>query len=186
MKKRRKTMTWLLGILFVFLLSYLVIEKIQENATDDEVVDETVYAVKLEDVTAIKYTDGTTEMSFTKSEDVWSYETDQTITLDQSLMETMVSSVSVVEASKVITEPDALSDYGLEECAYTIQLTDGSDTVKTIYIGNDVDGYSYYVAVGDKEVVYTVDSSIVSSLEFDVESLREVEETEEETTEASE
>ena len=183
MKKRRKTMIWLLGILAVFLLCYFIIEKIQENAVDEEVVEETIYAVEMEDVVSVKYTDGTTEMSFVKTDDVWYYEADETITLDQSLMETMVDSLSFVAAEKAITEPDALADYGLEEAAYTIELTDASGNTVKIYVGNDVDGYSYYLAVDDKAVVYTVDSSVVSSLEFDVESLTEVEETEDETAE---
>lgn len=183
MKKRRKTMTGILILMAVLLLCYFVIVKIQENADDEEVIEETLYAVELEDVVSVKYTDGTTEMSFIKTDDVWYYEADETITLDQSLMETMVSSLSFIEATKEITEPDALSDYGLEEAAYTIELTDGSGKTIKVYVGNAVDSYSYYLAVDDKEVVYTVDSSVVSALEFDVESLEEVEETEEETTE---
>ena len=179
-------MTWLLGILAVFLLCYFIIEGIQKNAVDEESGEETIYAVQMEDVVSVKYTDGTTEMSFVKEEDVWYYAGDETITLDQTTMDTMVSSLSVIAAVKEIANPDALADYGLEDAAYTIELTDGSGNTVKVYVGNDVDGSTYYLTVDDKAVVYTVDSSVVSSLEFDVEALKEVEETEEETTDAEE
>ena len=45
-----------------------------------------------------------------------------------------------------------------------------------------VDSAYCYLAVGEKKVVYTAGSSVVDSMEFDIETLKEVEETEEEKT----
>lgn len=179
MKKRNKTMIWLFVILVVLLLLYFIIGKMQKNSKD-EVAEETIYATEVKDVVSIKYSDGTKEMSFVKNDDVWQYEADETITLDQSLMESMVSSFSSIKAEKEITKPDALSDYGLEKAAYTIELTDALGKTTSIYIGNDVDGSSYYLTVGEKKVVYTVGGSVVDAMKFDIETLKEVEETEEE------
>lgn len=179
MKKRNKTMISLLVILVVLLLLYFVIGKMQKNSKD-EVAEETIYATEVKDVVSIKYSDGTKEMSFVKNDDVWQYEADGAIALDQSLMESMVSSFSSIKAEKEITKPDALSDYGLEEAAYTIELTDASGKTTSIYIGNEVDGSSYYLTVGEKKVVYTAGSSLVDAMKFDIETLKEVEETEEE------
>lgn len=184
MKKRKNTMLTLLIILVVLLLCYFVIGKLQENQKDEEPVEETVYAVEVDDIVSITYTDGTSTMAFTKTDDTWTYDADTTIALEQSTMESMASSLGTIVAERVIEEPDALADYGLEEPAYTIELQDSDGNVTTIYVGNQADSY-YYLTVGDKEVVYTVSSSVVSSMEFDIESLKEVEETEEETEDTS-
>lgn len=181
MKKRNKTMISLLVILVVLLLLYFIIGKMQKNSKD-EVAEKTTYATEAKDVVSIKYSDGTKEMSFVKNDDVWQYEADGAIALDQSLMESMVSSFSSIKAEKEITKPDALSDYGLEESAYTIELTDTSGKTTSIYIGNDVDGSYYYLTVDEKTVVYTASSSVVDAMKFDIEALKEVEETEEEKT----
>ncbi len=178
MKKRNKTMISLLVLLAVLLLLYFAIGKLQKKPKE-ETAGEPVYVTEIKDVVSIKYSDGTKEMSFVKKDDVWQYEADGAITLDQSLMESMVSSFSSIKAEKEITKPDALSDYGLEEAAYTIELTDASGKTTSIYIGNDVDGSSYYLTVGEKKVVYTASSSLVDAMKFDIEALKEVKETEE-------
>lgn len=179
MKKRNKTMLSLLVLLAVLLLAYFVIGKIQKNEKE-EVAEEPVYVTEVKDVVSIKYSDGTKEMSFVKNDDVWQYEADGTITLDQNLMESMVSTLSSIKAEKEIRKPDALSDYGLEEPAYTIELTDATGKITNIYVGNDVDGSSYYLAVGEKKVVYTAGSSVVDAMKFDIETLKKTQEAEEE------
>lgn len=179
MKKRKNTMLILVVILAVLLLCYFVIGKIQENQKENEPVEETVYAVEASDIVSMTYSDGTSTMAFTKTDDTWTYDADATIALEQSTIESMESTFGEIAAERVIEKPDALADYGLEEPAYTIELQDSDGNVTTIYVGNQTDSY-YYLTVGDQEVVYTVDSSVVSAMEFDVEALKEVEE---ETTE---
>jgi len=183
MKKRKRTAISLLIMLVVLLLCYFAIKNKQKQPKDEPA--ETVYAAQVENVVSIKYTNGTTEMAFVKTDDVWHYAADETIVLDQSLMETMVSSIAFIEAEREIKNPDALADYGLKEAAYTVELTDEAGNTTSIYVGNDVDGNYYYLAVGEKEIVYTVDSSVVEAMEFDIEALREAEEeaASEETTE---
>ena len=177
MKKRKNTMLTLLIILVVLLLCYFVIGKIQENQKDNEPAEETVYAVEVDDIVSMTYSDGTSTMAFTKADDTWIYDADATIALEQSTIESMASTFGEIVA------PDALADYGLEEPAYTIELQDSDGNVTTIYVGNLIDSY-YYLTVGDKEVVYTVSSDVVSAMEFDVEALKEVEEESTEDAEA--
>lgn len=174
MKKRQNTMLTLLVILAVLVVCYFVIGKIQENQ-EEEPAEETTYAVSMDDIVSIKYSDGTSTMTFTKTNDTWNYEEDTTVALEQSTMESMAGTFGKIIANRTLEEPDALSDYGLEEPAYTIELTDKEGNVTTIYIGNQTDS-DYYLTVGDKKVVYTVGSSVVNAMEFDVEELREVSE----------
>lgn len=55
---------------------------------------------------------------------------------------------------------------------YTIVLEDESGNVTTIYLGDGA-GYNYYLTINEKEIVYTVDSSVISAMEFDLDSLIE-------------
>ena len=174
MKKRKNTMLALLVILAVLIVCYFVIGKIQENQ-EEEPSEETTYAVSMDDIVSIKYSDGTSTMTFTKTDDTWSYEEDTTVALEQSTMESMADTFGKIIANRILEEPDALSDYGLEEPAYTIELADKEGNVTTVYIGNQT-GSDYYLTVGDKKVVYTVSSSVVNAMEFDVEELREASE----------
>ena len=174
MKKRKNTMLALLVILAVLIVCYFVIGKIQENQ-EEEPAEEATYAVSMDDIVSIKYSDGTSTMTFTKTDDTWSYEEDTTVALEQSTMESMADTFGKIIANRTLEEPDALSDYGLEESAYTIELADKEGNVTTVYIGNQT-GSDYYLTVGDKKVVYTVSSSVVNAMEFDVEELREASE----------
>lgn len=174
MKKRKNTMLTLLVILAVLIVCYFVIGKIQENQ-EEEPAEEATYAVSMDDIVSIKYSDGTSTMTFTKTDDTWSYEEDTTVALEQSTMESMADTFGKIIANRILEEPDALSDYGLEEPAYTIELADKEGNVTTVYIGNQT-GSDYYLTVGDKKVVYTVGSSVVNAMEFDVEELREASE----------
>ena len=184
MKKRKNTMLALLVILAVLIVCYFVIGKIQENQ-EEEPAEETTYAVSMDDIVSIRYSDGTSTMTFTKTDDTWSYEEDTTVALEQSTMESMADTFGKIIANRTLEELDALSDYGLEEPSYTIELADESGTVMEIYVG-DQTGNDYYLTVGDKKVVYTVGSSVVNAMEFDVEELREAsEESEGETGDAT-
>ena len=174
MKKRKNTMLALLVILAVLIVCYFVIGKIQENQ-EEEPSEETTYAVSMDDIVSIKYSDGTSTMTFTKTDDTWSYEEDTTVALEQSTMESMADTFGKIIANRILEEPDALSDYGLEEPAYTIEMADKEGNVTTVYIGNQT-GSDYYLTCGDKKVVYTVSSSVVNAMEFDVEELREASE----------
>ncbi len=173
--KKKKTIPVLLVVLLVLIGCYFMIEDMQEKKAAEE-ADSTTYVTKIDDLVSMKYgTSDTNTMSFVKKDDVWYYEADETISLDQSSIESMVSVFSNLAAVRVLEEPDALEDYGLEEAKYTLTLEDASGNVTTVYVGDAVDG-NYYVTVNEKEVVYTVGSSIVSSMQFEIESLEAVEE----------
>ena len=53
---------------------------------------------------------------------------------------------------------------------YTITLKDADGEEQNIYIGNAA-GEDYYMTVGDKEKIYTVDYSVVNAMNFDLDSM---------------
>lgn len=176
--KKKMTIPIFLVVLLVLIGCYFMIGDMQEKKAAQE-ADSTTYVTKIEDIVSLKYgSSDANVMSFVKKDDIWYYETDETISLDQSSVESMVSVFTNLVAVRTLEEPDALEDYGLEEAKYTLTLEDTSGNVTTVYVGNAVDG-NYYVTINEKEIEYTVGSSIVDSMQFNIESLKEVEQTEE-------
>ena len=53
---------------------------------------------------------------------------------------------------------------------YTITLKNADGEEQNIYIGNAA-GEDYYMTVGDKEKIYTVDYSVVNAMNFDLDSM---------------
>ena len=104
------------------------------------------------------------------------------IALGSDSVETIANTLSQVAAVRVLEGADALSSYGLEEPAYTITMESEIGVAMTLYIG-EAAGDNYYATTNDKVVVYTIGSSAVSAMEFDVTVLEAEEETTEEGTE---
>lgn len=143
----------------------------QEEQTGGD--DSQISVTDIESLLALSYTDhseGTT-LSFAKDGDTWYVSNDRDIPLTQSYIETMEDTFCSLTATREISDPDALSDYGLEDPAYTIELTDQDGTLTTVTIGNSVDE-DYYLAVnGQEDILYTADSSIVSSMQYDLDTM---------------
>lgn len=124
----------------------------------------------MSDITSIQYTNGTDTMSFIKEDGTWYSESDKEFPLQQSSLKTMAETFGTLSANRELTDGDTLADYGLEEPQYTITLKDADGEQQNIYIGNAA-GEDYYMTVGDKEKIYTVDYSVVNAMNFDLDSM---------------
>ena len=179
--KKYKSMIILLAVFVVFLVLYFVMGKINEQQAAND-TEETIMVTNFDSLVSMEYTDGETTMSFVKENDVWKVADNDEITLDSDSVESIASTLSQVAAVRVLEGADELSSYGLESPAYTITMESESGVTLTLYIGDTVDG-NYYATTNDKVVVYTIGSSAVTAMEFDVTALEAEEE--EETTEES-
>ena len=172
--KKHRTLLILLALFVILILIFLFLsfyERKQEEQNGGD--DSQISVTDIESLLALSYTDhseGTT-MSFAKDGNTWYVSNDRDIPLTQSYIETMEDTFCSLTATREISDPDALSDYGLEDPAYTIELTDQDGTLTTVTIGNSVDE-DYYLAVnGQEDILYTADSSIVSSMQYDLDTM---------------
>lgn len=167
--KQKKGMIILAAVLVVLVILYSALAVWNKKADEKEAKkteEETVHLTDADNISAIKYTDGQSTMSFIKEEDTWYYEDDLEILLNQDVIEGIKDTISGLTAVRELEDPDDLKDYGLTEPAYTIWYTDGEETTP-IYIGN-MTGENYYATVGDTGKVYTITNSIISSLHFEL------------------
>ena len=168
--KKYKSLIILLAVLVVLVVAYVVTGQLKKKSAEKENEQKQIAVLDMSDITSIQYTNGTDTMSFIKEDGTWYSESDKEFPLQQSSLKTMAETFGTLSANRELTDGDTLADYGLEEPQYTITLKDADGEQQNIYIGNAA-GEDYYMTVGDKEKIYTVDYSVVNAMNFDLDSM---------------
>lgn len=171
--KKYKTMFIFLAVLVVLVGVYFlmnVLNKKQEEASEDGYM-----MTEFTELVAIEYTDGETTMSFVKEEDEWKLAGQTETVLDADAVNAIADELCQIKAVRVLSGADEISAYGLDEPQYTITIEHEEGSETTIYIGGGT-GENYYATIGEKVVVYVIESSVVDALEFDMEALQKQEE----------
>ena len=168
--KKYKSLIILLAVLVVLVVAYVVTGQLKKKSAEKENEQKQIAVLDMSDITSIQYTNGTDTMSFIKEGGTWYSESDKEFPLQQSSLKTMAETFGTLSANRELTDGDTLADYGLEEPQYTITLKDADGEQQNIYIGNAA-GEDYYMTVGDKEKIYTVDYSVVNAMNFDLDSM---------------
>ena len=171
-RKKKKTI-----ILLVMILLLVVANGVasawndkSEKKKEKEAEASKIYLTDAGDITAYSYSDGNQNMSFTKADDTWEYDEDNEIPVNQDTVQSTADAIRQMEAVRELENPDQLSDYGLDNPAYTIQFQDSDGTITEILIGNGA-SENYYAAVGGTEKVYTISSDFQNYLQFDLTNL---------------
>ena len=172
--RKHRTLFLLGGIFIVLVLIHLALSSYQWDAGEaDSGEDSQIQVTDLGELSSFQFTDQSTGtgMSFVKEDGTWYMADDREIPLDQTYIDAMENTYASLTATRQIDEPDALSDYGLESPAYTVRATDTAGNTTAFSIGNAA-GEDYYLTVdGARSPVYTVSSSAVSVLQYDMDTL---------------
>lgn len=174
--RKHRTLFLLGGIFIVLVLIYLALSSYQWDADEaDSGEDSQIQVTDLGELSSFQFTDQSTGtgMSFVKEDSTWYMEDDREIPLDQTYIDAMENTYASLTATRQIDKPDALSDYGLDSPAYTVQATDADGNTTTFSVGDAADE-DYYLTVDSAQApVYTVTSSAVSVLQHDLDTLVE-------------
>ena len=176
--KRKKGLIIALAVLVVMFGVYLGLRAWNTARDEEEQERQEAAIVRVtdtdpENITAITFNVGNGDMDFEKDGDSWYYTADPDFPLDQSCPEEMAETVGQIEADRELTDGDELTDYGLDEPAYTVEYTDSEGNVTRIYFG-DMTGDYYYVTVNDDGIVYTVASTVIENLDYSLEDIAEL------------
>lgn len=177
--KKYKSMIILLSVFAVVLVLYFVMGKINKMQAEKD-TEETIMVTDFSSLSSLEYTNGETTISFVKEDGTWKVKDNEDFNLDSDAVETIAKSLSQIEAVRVLEGADEPSAYGLDNAVYTITMETESGVTFTLYIGNET-GDGYYATTNDKVVVYTIGSSAVSDMEFDLTALEAEEEEVEDT-----
>ncbi len=178
MEKRTRTLCLLVGAVVLLLVAYFGIRgfnKNQEKKAEKEAKALEIYLTKMEDVTEIRYNIGNGEQVFVKESDSdnWEVEAQPDFPLAQTYPEQIASDFGTLKAERELKDADQLSDYGLEDPVYTVELSDSKGNTHQISIGN-VTGDTYYATVDDSQTVYTVSAAVMEDLQYSLEEMAQL------------
>ena len=173
--KQKKAMLIMVVVLAVLLALYGGLKAWNSHSEKQKKAKEDKEKVSLVDVKSLKtfaYESGGSKMSFTQKDGEWVYDEDDGVRLEQSTIKSTVKEITGLTAVRKLSDPDEKEDYGLDSPDYTVTYTAKDGTRGTIEIG-DAAGDNYYAMIQDSDAVYTISSTLVSDLVFDLSSLTE-------------
>lgn len=179
--KKHGTMIGLLVVLVLLIGLYFLMGGINKKQAESELKQDSM-VTNLSDLRKLQYTDGKTTMSMVKEKDVWYMENDKETTLRNVQMDSIEDTLVDIVALRELDKAKDLAEYGLDKPSYTITMKNKKGKEAVVYIGKAV-GENYYATDGEKKVVYIIESVVVDTLEFDLETLKNDKEDTTETTE---
>lgn len=177
MKKQKKQMLVMLGVLALFMAGFLGIRqynKIQSGKPEEE-SGITIVESSLEDITKFSYDYEGVTYSFEKQEEVWYAVEDHSLKLVQSSVASMITDIAPMVAAQVIENVTDMSQYGLSEPSRTIRFETVTES-HIFYVGdyNSVSGI-YYICKPSEASVYLVPALTVNRFNKTLEDLMEAE-----------
>lgn len=178
MKKKNTALIAGIVVLALLLIFYMILHNSgKEDSQENEKESETAFETDIDDVSEVVIQSGDNKYNFTKAEDTWKYDGDESFPLDQSAFEEIIKKFEKIAADRTLEGQDNVSEYGLDNPTVTVSLKDKDGNEQTLQFGdtNSVTSSSYMTVNGDNKKIYMVSSTIVTSLQFDLNDLAEKE-----------
>lgn len=135
-----------------------------------------IYMTDLTDVTAVSYEKDGKELSFTKKDGVWNYDSDELFPVKQTKLESLATTVSKLEALRKLEGGDPLSSYGLDKPIRRIEVTAKDGKNSTILLGNGTEDGNYYAVLEGETTPYLISSSLYSETDGSLDDFMALEE----------
>ncbi len=182
MKKQKKQMVLLLILLVVVLAAYFGIQKYSQwnkerEKQNEEAAEIHITEFSVDEAEKFSYTYQSVKFAFTKQEDSWVYDDDETLDIDEDSLEDMILDAVQLDASEEVKNVTDLSQYGLDEAETVVTFTI-SGKEYALYVGdyNDILSKYYAYLSEDPTTVYLISSSFKTGFNTTVEELVVVEE----------
>lgn len=169
--KRNKKLLVLFLVLAGLMAATFAATKIQpETETEEEAQTVTVFSLEPDQVTALEW-EYSEELAFDRGAEGWTYRDSDAFPVEESYLESILSTLSQVESSKTIENIDNWDTYGLEVPICSIRVT--TDRTYSLAIGIETSlGGQRYFSIGDGKA-YLVDSAILEPFRFGLYDLME-------------
>ena len=116
MNRQTKQLLALAGVLAVGLGAYAAL-RVWNAGEEEREAAQADYVLQLSDVTALSFDSGDGPLSFTLEETGWTWDGDIEFPVNGTELDALREDLAALKAERIIPEPDALADYGLEEPA---------------------------------------------------------------------
>ena len=173
--KQGKKLIALCLVLVVLVGVYAATRTLTAEPEEDEGIAEA--ALDGDSLTSLSWTADGETLSLVKEEDTWSYEADGSFPLNPDVPQNMVEALSGLTASRTVDNPEALSEYGLDEPVLTITATgtDGGETTFALGDQNEMTDEYYLLCNGDESRLYLVDSTLYNAFSLGLYDMVEME-----------
>lgn len=181
MKKQKKQMILLLGILVLFIAAFIGL-KLYNNAQankEEEIEGDIIIEMEYMDTELLIYDYEGETYSLERIDDVWYVTGDHSQNVKQYRIKAMLTAVAPLVAEQTIENVTDFSQYGLDNPQKTITFGDDMQQY-TMYVGNINSMTStYYISLDlNSSTVYAVDTACVTRFNFAIEDLVDAEEVE--------
>lgn len=167
MKKQAKALIALSAILVICIGSYIGLSMYnaeKEKQESSKAAETQLYsAAGLGSPTGISYTVEGNTLSFVLENGQWYAADNRDFPLKQTDLTGLASSIESLSAVRTLETPGALSAYGLDNPAITIKATDADGGAFTLLVGAQ-NGSNYYALTDAGSKIYTISSTLISSL----------------------
>ena len=165
----------LVGCLLVAVGAYALAVHIaaNEEETEESAQTETFISVSSDDITKLTWSYDETEYTLEKNDEGnWIWEGNEDFELDQDTVNGMVSTISAIDASRVLTDVTDYAQYGLDdpESVITFETSDGQSIDIITGDTNEVSS-EYYAKRSDDDSVYLVTGDYLNYYEWGAEDL---------------
>ena len=167
MRKQKVQMVVLVAALMLLIGGYFLLQQYNKKQAEKEEENKIQVAqIDADAIEAFSYQlDGET-LSFTKTDDNWSYDQNTELHMDNDRITSMLANVTKVEADEEIDDVTDLSEYGLEEPANVITVTTADQTYTfTVGAHNATANCYYFMTDQQPDVVYTMTSGLCGSFQ---------------------
>ena len=176
-KKKKQGRNLILGtVLLVALIAvYFGLDYQQKKEAASDVENEVLnLPVTVTDEEFAKVTIKTTEnvLTFSREEKdgerVWTYEEDPKFPLNSTLVNTKMQSLTDPGITRILENPESISEYGLDDPSITITVEKTDGTSYKLLIGDkNATNNDYYLMVEGHDEIYTFDGSLVGALNIE-------------------
>ena len=161
-------------ILILCIGGYLAVKSLDLSETGEE-EPAAEYVFQAEEITGFSFESGGETLTFTKEEDTWVYGDNRALSMKQTQLTSMESCLKEVEALKTLEEPEALSEYGLEEPSNRITIVT-PEAATVLLLGNENPAAGgYYAMVEGESIVYLIPDTIPDKFSLSLDDLKETE-----------
>lgn len=166
MKRTTKLLCLLLILLVVSLAAAITPYLIPQEAAQAADTSATLLSLDPESVTGLGWENlGGEALSFTKDGGSWVYDADREFPLNTKILESILSGIRQVSASRTIEAPDDPALYGLNEPWCTVTVTAGGERYELL-LGDETGlGGERYLSNGDGKV-YLVSAELLDYFDY--------------------
>lgn len=167
---KKKPLYLLCGVLAVLLAGYFGASALLRHSAQKK-ADAAAAALSIcsaDSLTKMSYQTADNTLAFTKSAGAWQCDSYPGWPLKQDPLNTLEQRLTSLSALRVLDDPGALAEYGLDNPECTLTLTDSAGTSRTLQLAHSDANSTWYLHLDGDDRVFTVDETLADAVNYSI------------------